>query len=68
MAETWDEIKHAAQSAFSDATNAYYQNILNYGHLIPYEINGFPFYLDRDEYHHYLDEVNKDIPDPEPGR
>lgn len=66
MAKTWEETKRAAQSAFSNVANAYYQDILNHGHLIPYEIDGFPFYLDRDEYHQYLDEANKDIPDPEP--
>lgn len=66
MAETWDEIKRAAQSAFSDATLASYQDRLRRGELIPYEIGGIPFYLDREEYHRYLDASKKDIPDPEP--
>jgi len=68
MAETWEEIKHAAQSAFSDATVSSYQEMLRRGQFIPYEIGGIPFYLDREEYHQYLDEANKDLSRSQEGK
>ena len=67
----WEDVKRdVIQNAFDDISQSY-QDILIRGHLMPNrfverDIAEAEFGLDNKEYDYYLDQSNKDTPDPEP--
>jgi len=71
----WPQSKIFAEEGLDDIVQSY-QTSLNNGHLLPHSIeqdiadSTFALtperWLDKAEYNRYLDETNKNIPDPSP--